>query len=254
MSRPAVTGRRGTRPGIRAVAWLGLLLMGAPLAHAHRLDEYLQATFLAVATNEVRLELCLTPGVGVAPAILAQLDADHDGRISDTEGAAYAEQVRQALRLGADGTSHRLELTGTTFPAVAELREGVGIIRLNLRAVLGNTAPGLHQLTFENRHLTNLSVYLVNALMPESRAIEITQQTRDYLQNSLRLDYKVSADGPIAQANTPIRPPDAPASPLPALIAASVTGLVALGWASRQRLRSRARSLASDASATPGDR
>lgn len=254
MSRPAVTGRRGTRPGLRALAWLGPLLMGASVAQAHRLDEYLQATFIAVATNEVRLELCLTPGVGVAPTILAELDADHDGRISDAEGVAYAERVRQALTLSADHTSRRLELTGTTFPAVAELREGVGIIRLNLRVGFGDTAPGLHELTFENRHLTNLSVYLVNALMPESRSIKITRQIRDYLQNSLRLDYTVAAEGLDAPAKAPSKRPDTLARPGPALAVAGLTGLVALAWTLRRCRRSPARAITDNAVTRKGNR
>ncbi|HTH49234.1 MAG TPA: hypothetical protein VMB21_17090 [Candidatus Limnocylindria bacterium] len=210
------------RPAVRHGFALILALALAPAARAHRLDEYLQATFIAVAPTEVRLELCLTPGVALSTNLLEQLDADHDGRISSAEAAAYAEAVRQDLSLAADRSPRELALTGTSFPPIADLQAGVGIIRLNLRGPLAGLAPGSHQLDFTNRHRTNLSVYLVNALLPETAEIAITRQTRDYLQNAIRLDYTMTASG--AMANRPRR------SPLPALIFAGTAAAVALGW------------------------
>ena len=59
-------------------AWLGT----AGPACAHRLDEYLQATTVAVTRGHVVLRVRLTPGVAVAPAVLAQIDANGDGALS----------------------------------------------------------------------------------------------------------------------------------------------------------------------------
>ena len=229
---------------MRPAAWLGLAVLPltlawAPAARAHRLDEYLQATFIAVAPTEVRLELCLTPGVALATNLLARLDTDHDGRLSPAEGAAYAEQVRQDLALATDHSPRELVLTGTSFPPVAELQAGLGIIRLNLRAPLAPLALGLHELTFTNRHLTNLSVYLVNALVPETPAINITAQTRDYLQSAIRLDYTVTAEATAGVKALPAIPATVQPvrSPLPVLVSAGMAALVAVGWQIRRRWR-----------------
>lgn len=229
------------RVGLGFAVLLGLAL--APAARAHRLDEYLQATFIAVAPTEVRLELCLTPGANLSTNLFGRLDTDHDGRLSPTEESAYAEQVRQELSLAADHSPRELRLIGTSFPPIAELQAGLGIIRLNFRAPLESVAPGLHELAFTNRHLTNLSVYLVNALVPESPAIAITQQTRDELQSAIRLDYTVIAAATagvkalpaIPAAVQPVR------SPLPALVAAGMAAFAAVAQQIRRHRRAKSR-------------
>ncbi len=229
---------------MRPIVWLGGVLMlalaVAPAARAHRLDEYLQATFISVAPAEVRLELCLTPGANLSTNLLGRIDLDHDGRLSLTEESAYAEQVRQDLSLEADHLPRELVLTGTSFPPITELQAGLGIIRLNLRAPLRSGGAGAHQLAFTNRHLTNLSVYLVNALMPESSAITITGQTRDYLQSAIRVDYTVSAAAcPKALPAIPIAIQPT-RSPLPVLLAAGMAAFAAAAMQIRRR-RAKAR-------------
>ena len=224
---------------MRLAAWLAcaLALASAPAARAHRLDEYLQATFIAVAPTEVRLELCLTPGANLSTNLLSQLDTDHDGRLSPAEELAYAEQVRRDLSLAADHSPRELSLTGRSFPPIAELQAGLGIIRLNIRAPLASVAPGVHELAFTNRHLTNLSVYLVNALVPESPAIAITQQTRDYLQNAIRLEYTVTTTAAAGLKALPNIPPvvQPVRSPLPVLVAVGMAVFVAVALQIRRR-------------------
>ena len=49
-----------------------LALLAFPSAvFAHRLDEYLQATLVAIEPSDVRLQINLTPGVAVAEKVLA---------------------------------------------------------------------------------------------------------------------------------------------------------------------------------------
>src|SRR4051812_3412896 len=62
-------------------ALAGILLVFAGSASAHRLDQYLQATRLSLAADQVGVEIDLTPGVEVAPAVFALINTDHDGRI-----------------------------------------------------------------------------------------------------------------------------------------------------------------------------
>ena len=57
----------------------------AASASAHRLDEYLQATTIALERDRLVLQLRLTPGVAVAARVLASLDTNGDGTVSEGE-------------------------------------------------------------------------------------------------------------------------------------------------------------------------
>ena len=49
-------------------------LMGIATTYAHRLDEYLQATTIAIEPDHLTLQLRLIPGVAVATKVLAFVD------------------------------------------------------------------------------------------------------------------------------------------------------------------------------------
>lgn len=176
-------------------AWLlfaAVMLGLASPAWAHRLDEYLQAATIHVAQDHVGLELRLTPGVDVARQVLAGIDIDGDGIISEAEQQAYAERVRQDLSLTIDGHATPLRLLSSSYPPEDAMRNGVGEIALAFSAALppGGTA---HTLTFENRHARAITVYLVNALLPRDPGIRILGQHRTYDQSIYRLDFASSA-------------------------------------------------------------
>src|SRR4029077_12278940 len=60
-----------------------LALLTFPSAvFAHRDDQYLQATLVAIEPSGVRLQINLTPGVAVAEQVIAQIDRDRNGTIS----------------------------------------------------------------------------------------------------------------------------------------------------------------------------
>jgi hypothetical protein len=73
-----------------------MFLSMATLALAHRLDEYLQATTFVVNGDHVEVQMRLTPGVEVFDRVLAAIDANGDGLISEAEQRAYAKQVSRA--------------------------------------------------------------------------------------------------------------------------------------------------------------
>ena len=159
-------------------------------AGAHRLDEYLQATRFALAADHIVVKIDLTPGVDVAPAIFALINTDHDGSISATEGKAYAKRLLDDFVFQVDGQPRRLEIMSSQFPSFQEMQEGTGTIRIEARTPwLGS--PGQHVLFFRNNHKTDLGAYLVNVLVPASRAIEVTDQRRDFVQREIRLDFNV---------------------------------------------------------------
>jgi len=165
--------------------------MVASEAFAHRLDEYLQAARIAVATNRIDLTFELTPGVAVAAKVLERIDPNHDGRISDDEGGAYAQQFLKDLNIGVDGKSVTMNVMSVSLPLVQDVRSGTGGIRIQATLAVGSLGAGSHALTLTNGHLPAISVYLVNALRSNDPAVEIGKQTRDELQRSYRLEFRV---------------------------------------------------------------
>src|SRR5262245_16855287 len=115
------------------IGFIALLLTFPLTISAHRLDEYLQATRLSIATDGIVLKMDLTPGVDVGPMIFALINTNRDGRISETEGKAYANRVLRETVLEVDGTRHGLELVSYQFPSFQEMSTGTGVIRIEAR-------------------------------------------------------------------------------------------------------------------------
>jgi hypothetical protein len=174
---------------LRALPLLCAVLAFPAAAFSHRLDEYLQATIVALEPDTVLLKINLTPGVAVAAQVLALLDRDQDGAISAPEAAAYAGLLDHDLTARLDGQNLTLRLTRSEFPEVAELRSGWGIISLEFTAQLPPLAPGAHTLSLENRHLASIGVYLLNAARPKSSAIQITAQKRNENQSTGEIGF-----------------------------------------------------------------
>jgi len=156
---------------------------------AHRRDEYLQAARIAIDPGGVQLELDLTPGIALAEAIIADIDRNRDGSLSQDEQRAYAGLVVTALTLEVDGSPVRAHLAATSFPDAEAMRRGEGTIRLQSTATLPRLSMGPHQLLFRNSHHPVSSVYLANALVPRSDAVAVTGQRRDGDQTQLTIDY-----------------------------------------------------------------
>ena len=180
---------------------------------AHRRDEYLQAARLAIDPGAVELELDLTPGIALAEAIIADIDRNRDLSLSEDEQRAYASLAISALTIEVDGTPVRAQLGATSFPDAEALRRGEGTIRLQSTAALPRLSMGPHQLLFRNSHHPDRSVYLANALVPDSDAVRVTAQRRDGDQTELTIDYV-------------LRP--APATSTAAWLMGSIVGAMAL--------------------------
>ena len=172
------------RMGVSAL--LALSLAGG--AAAHRLDEYLQATLIGVTRDGVEVEIHLTPGVATLPVLMAVIDQDRDGRISPEEERAYVGRVAREVELRVDGVRAPLSLIDSSFPTLEAMREGLGTIRIKLR-----TARSGHELHFENRHLPQVSVYLVNCLAAPSDGLVVSRQQRDEAQRSIEFEYSFGA-------------------------------------------------------------
>jgi hypothetical protein len=172
------------------VALLALLAFSWP-AQAHRIDEYLQATRIAVGLERIDLSIDLTPGVAIAQEVLPSIDPDAGAQIAPHQGQKYARRVLQDLRFSLDGKPRSIKLMSATFPARADMEAGEGTIHLQAVVKIPTLKPTHHEILFRNTHLPGISVYLVNALVPENTAIQITRQTRDDLQREYRLSFEV---------------------------------------------------------------
>ncbi len=170
------------------------------LLSAHRTDEYLQAARIAIEPGRAQVELDLTPGMGLADAVLGEIDVNRDGVLSAGEQRTYAAAVLSALALGADGTAVALTLDAADFPGMESIRGGEGTIRLRASATLPRLSAGPHQLVFRNTYHQERSAYLANALVPESERIEIMTQRRDTEQRELRIGFVVHESAATSRA------------------------------------------------------
>jgi hypothetical protein len=137
----------------------------------------------------VELEIRLTPGVAVLPVVMPEIDRDRDGRISGEEARSYAARVVREVELRVDGRPASLSLIESTFPAPEEMRQGLGTIRLKLRASRAEGYSAVHELSFINRHLPQVSVYLVNCLAASGDGLTVGREERDEAQRSIRFGY-----------------------------------------------------------------
>ena len=203
-------------PRLRRLTWVLSLLLIPSVACAHRLDEYLQATLVAIEPAGFRLHINLTPGVAVAEQVVALIDRDRDDEISTNEALAYAELLKHDLQVRLDERNLDLQLTASYFPDPTELRAGMGIIQMEFAVISSGLAAGRHKLTVENRHLPAASVYLFNAARPGSASFQITGQKRNENQSTGEIAFN-------------FHPP--PSSSLPVVIVVSFAALAAVLFA-----------------------
>jgi hypothetical protein len=173
---------------MRLIAAVAVLCALSAPAFAHRLDEYLEATMLAVERDHVEGFVRLVPGVAVSQRVIASIDANGDGVVSKSEGEAYARSVLKDLALSVDGERLEPRLVSVSYPEIWRMKEGMGEIEVEFRAELprGGTQ---RKLMFENRHESGMAAYLANTLVPQDKAIEITGQRRNLNQSFYEVDF-----------------------------------------------------------------
>jgi hypothetical protein len=178
---------------------VGVLAVSVP-AGGHTLDEYVQALKVGVTSDRVSFFLDLTPGANIAAEVVRRVDTNDDGVFAREEAEAYGRAVLAELVATLSGSAVALTLTRVELPGADELRGGNGVIRIEASA-RGTGRPGRHELVVRNTHLPRISVYLANALMPETTGVIIHRQTRDSNQQTFRLDYETRGATAIGSAS-----------------------------------------------------
>jgi hypothetical protein len=178
---------------LRAIATTAAVAVLLPSidGQAHNLDEYLQAARLSLVRDRVALELDLTPGVAVAPGIIAIIDRDADAAISSEEARAYGQTVMSEIRLSLDGHAVDVSLDRVEVPSAPDLRAGLGTIAIRASGSLTRLGGGRHSLQFRNDHRPGGAAYLINALAPDDPAIRVIGQARDPIQREGRIEYEI---------------------------------------------------------------
>ena len=136
---------------LRIVTAAALFLCLVRIASAHRLDEYLQATIISVDKDHIQASMRMIPGVAVSSSVIASIDSNGDGIISDAEQHAYAERVLADLSLTVDGRSVQPKLVSVGFPQVELMREGLGEIHIEFTADLPHGGRN-RRLILQNNH------------------------------------------------------------------------------------------------------
>jgi hypothetical protein len=185
----------------RAVCAAVLALAAVPATPgAHRLDEYLQASRVSVARDRIALEVDLTPGANIASEVIASLDRDGDAAISPIEAQSYGQSVLTDLAMELDGRPVSLTLTRVEVPTIGEMRDGMGAIRLQATASIDGSVAGRRNLHLQNDHQPEKSVYLANALVPDTADVRIVSQSRDPRQRDFTIEYTVEPGWPVKMA------------------------------------------------------
>ena len=144
---------------------------------------------MAIEPSGVRLQINLTPGVAVAEQVIAEIDRDRDGALSKNEAAAYAESPKRDLTLRIDGRKVHLKLTASESVPARRAPHRFGNNSDGLLRTFGSLAAGPHRLTLDNRHLTTMSVYLINAAQPRFATVQITRQKRNQNQSAGEIEF-----------------------------------------------------------------
>ena len=104
-----------------------LVTAGSAAVSAHRHDEYLQASRIAIAPGSIRIEMSLTPGIAVADAVIGEIDIDRDAVLSARERQAYAQRVLAEVR-----SRRRAPFRAqAVLPRPSDLRVDVDVDRLD---------------------------------------------------------------------------------------------------------------------------
>ena len=170
-----------------------------------RLDESSEATLISVGNDDIKVSTRLVPGVAVSAAIIAEIDTDGDGTISDAEQRHYAERVLRDLSITVDGAKISPTLDSQKF--LQSRRSGKDSVKFrsefSLALPLADPTGGSFS---SNHHHNEISAYLV--ILSGSRS---TETLKDCYADSKRkpivsinwITYREAGTGDTGVSNWP---------------------------------------------------
>jgi hypothetical protein len=164
--------------------------LSAP-AFAHEVDEYVQAALVSLERDHLDVQLRLVPGAEVFSQVIAGIDTNADGVVSNAEKQAYARRVLHDLTLTLNGKHVNAEIVLVQFPSLDLMKDGLGEIHLGLRIRVAK--PGAREkFVLDNHHQRGISAYLVNCLQPRDSELRIVSQHRSADQSRYELEYEIT--------------------------------------------------------------
>ena len=157
-----------------------------PAAHAHPVDEVIQAAYVTLAPGEVQLDLEIQPGSLVAGSIARAVDANGDGRISQGEARAYAERVLKASSLTVDSHPAQLQVLGVDAPDYANLAAGA-VLHIRASAAV-RTRVGVASLTYLNGYAPLKSRYQATVFISAGGGWNFKVDSQGHSPDGRRLD------------------------------------------------------------------
>lgn len=170
------------------VAALFALLVAAISASAHRTSGLLQASLVEVLPTQVRIEVTLTPGIDIAPEIIALLDLNRDGEFSEIESEAWSELFMAKQNVTVDGQSLPLTLQSVRTSPLSEMTSGHAEIVMCFTGALGKLATRSRTIVCVNRYEPIPCAYQCNGLVPKAPGVRINSHRRDARQQELTLE------------------------------------------------------------------
>ncbi len=98
-------------------------------------------------------------------------------------------------RSSVDGNGLKPRLVSVEFPAIEQMKDGLGEIQIEFRADLPGGGTD-RKLVLENHHQSRIAAYLVNCLVPRDRDIRVIAQNRNENQSFYELEYMQGAVRP----------------------------------------------------------
>lgn len=184
--------RGSVRPAARALRLASVVALAAPGVAAAHPEHYGQVAFVELLPERVTVEVRGSPGVRVAEALAAHVDADADGQITGAEGAAYARELLEALTLTIDARPVALAIESVSVPDRPTFTSGEAELRVVASAAL-TLAPGRHAVRFANGHAPAPTQYTTVATT-RGAAVRLGRPRRDASGARLELEVEVAAE------------------------------------------------------------
>ena len=172
---------------LASITALPVVLALATPVQAHRTEGLLQSSLVEVLPTQVGVEVTLVPGMDIAPKIVALLDHDHDGVISELESNAWSELFMAKQSVTVDGQSLPLKLQSVRASPLGEITNGHAQIVVHYTAELGQLVRGARTIVCANRYEPMPCAFQCNGLVPKAPGVRFTSHRRDERQRELTL-------------------------------------------------------------------